>query len=478
MKKILIFIAIAIFAFASCSKDDMNLIPSFPPSPTDTTAVDTTGRDTTSGDTIPVDTTATDTTSQDTIVPPPVDDKTNEVANAWYKLGNISSTGYVGILNQYFAKGIFSGLKWEDIISRIFSGGASSKSRAAHAPSLSSKYSHCKMEYRTVDEKGDSLVVSAVMIWPTGGEIDEVVLCNHGTDTGNMGVPSDGGMPEVLFAFTNALTIFPDYIGFGSSKSHKDLYLNADISGRTTIDALKAGVKAGLDKGIITQGKFKSYVIGYSQGGAVSLSTLRRYQQLNAPTQEALNIRKVTCGDGPYDLASTFRFYKTQTTMMMPFVVPKVINGMMNSYGSKLGGYAYKDYFTQKFWDSGMPEEVRTLSYQMSMEGATTGSDLSLKDMLSTQCLTETSAMHKKLMDAMEEQNLTVGWKPQRKVLFLHSTVDTVVPYDNLETALKNFGTDNIETITGNFDSKQMTDHMGGMMKMITEVLVNKCYRE
>ncbi len=39
---------------------------------------------------------------------------------------------------------------------------------------------------------------------------------------------------------------------------------------------------------------------------------------------------------------------------------------------------------------------------------------------------------------ALESNNLTVGWKPQHRVAFYHSTYDTVVPYANLLSFIKN----------------------------------------
>ena len=39
---------------------------------------------------------------------------------------------------------------------------------------------------------------------------------------------------------------------------------------------------------------------------------------------------------------------------------------------------------------------------------------------------------------ALESNNLTVGWKPQHRVAFYHSTYDTVVPYANLLSFMKN----------------------------------------
>ena len=39
---------------------------------------------------------------------------------------------------------------------------------------------------------------------------------------------------------------------------------------------------------------------------------------------------------------------------------------------------------------------------------------------------------------ALESNNLTVGWTPQHRVAFYHSTYDTVVPYENLLSFMKN----------------------------------------
>ena len=39
---------------------------------------------------------------------------------------------------------------------------------------------------------------------------------------------------------------------------------------------------------------------------------------------------------------------------------------------------------------------------------------------------------------ALESNNLTKGWTPQHRVAFFHSTYDTVVPYENLLSFIRN----------------------------------------
>jgi hypothetical protein len=39
---------------------------------------------------------------------------------------------------------------------------------------------------------------------------------------------------------------------------------------------------------------------------------------------------------------------------------------------------------------------------------------------------------------ALESNNLTKGWIPQHRIAFFHSTYDTVVPYENLLSFIRN----------------------------------------
>jgi hypothetical protein len=56
--------------------------------------------------------------------------------------------------------------------------------------------------------------------------------------------------------------------------------------------------------------------------------------------------------------------------------------------------------------------------------------------------LTKNEAMEntfmKDLVKALESNNLTKGWTPQKRIGFYHTTYDTVVPYINLLTFIKN----------------------------------------
>lgn len=94
-------------------------------------------------------------------------------------------------------------------------------------------------------------------------------------------------------AIVPALCILPDYIGLGSSAKHPDLYLNHEVHGRTSVDALLTLLDFAKARKLPLDSNYKTTIFGYSQGGSVSLASLRRVQELDAATQSRLHLQHV-----------------------------------------------------------------------------------------------------------------------------------------------------------------------------------------
>ena len=333
-----------------------------------------------------------------------------------------------------------------------------------------------RIEYQTTDQAGEEVTASALIVYPLLKKISEVMLINHGTQIGIAMIPTKYTSVEAIMAATGALCILPDYIGLGSSASHPDLYLNEDVHGRTSVDALLALLDYAEAKNLPLKSDYKTTIIGYSQGGAVSLASLRRVQQLDEATQSRLHLQKVFCGDGPYDLRATFESYmedfENGKDIALGSVIPTVINSMFNSYPDEMADINYEDFFTTWALSTGVPQAIR--------ENSETVSDMMLKfmnhsldEILNMDYITNYPEHLNRLLGLMDRQNLCHGWTPKYPLKLLHCHPDGVVPFANYEEAVAGLSNSYVETevVSVSESLNPLLQHIYGMLVMINEVL-------
>ncbi len=381
----------------------------------------------------------------------------------------------VGDMKKSVDSDIFEGVDgaYKEVNNRQLSEqGASTK---AFAPLL---YNVVRIEYQTLDQDMVPVNASALIVYPLLRKMDKVMLINHGTQIGFAMVPTQYTSVEAIMAATGALCILPDYIGLGSTSKHPDLYLNHEVHGRTSVDALLALLDYAKAKRLPLEKTYKSYIVGYSQGGSVSLASLRRVQQLDEATQKRINLDKVYCGDGPYDLRRTFETYledyENGKKLGLGSVIPLVINSMFNSYPSEVTDMKYEDFFTKWALSTGVPQAIKNnkeniIDMMLKFNGK------SLGDILNMDYITEHPDHLAKLLELMDRQNLCHGWQPEYKLKLLHGNPDGVVPFSNFEEAVEGLSNKNVETKVLNNNSILLTEpllqHIYGMTVMLEEIL-------
>ena len=378
-----------------------------------------------------------------------------------------------------------------------------------------------KFTYPSVSATGDSIQLSALMaFWkPThpasGDAIKSVHINSHYTVGANNQCPSEmsassldcfvvsaltGNLDESHgYTFRNTVTrsmvIMPDYEGYGVSASRTHPYLAEAITGQQAVDAVTYGLQVyqmlvNAGNALPLSDDWRSFSIGYSQGGAAALAVQRHIEQHNLSDQ--LHFRGTLCGDGPYDLIATLKYYLEDngtsygvTTQhlagkaTLPVVLPMIMQGMMVSNSTMFSGYTIGDYLSADFLATGILDMInsKTLTtkeidnkllslynngtltfggntYTVSTETmhqmfhrmnlSTTASLWANLDRVFTtgfyNYLTTTDlsvvpttpanayeAMHKALAD----NSLCTGWEPSHRIQFVHSRGDMVVPYGN-----------------------------------------------
>ena len=342
-------------------------------------------------------------------------------------------------------------------------------------------YKTVRIEYTTTDQDMKPVKASALIVYPILKKMNKVMLINHGTQVGFMMIPTKFTSVEAVMAATGSLCIMPDYIGLGSTTDHVDLYLNHDVHGRTSVDALLALLDYAKEKNLKLDSNYKTTILGYSQGGSVSLASLREVQRRDKATQARIKLDNVFCGDGPYDLSRTFQTYiedyNQGKKMGLGAVIPMVINSMFNSYPTEMGIYNYRDFFTDKCWNTGVPQAIRenregVLDVVAKLNGWKLGEILNFD-----YCNAQPEALET-LIRMMDRQNLCKGWTPEYKLKLLHCNPDGVVPFSNYEEAVKYLKNDKVTTEEVNINTKVISEpllqHVYGMIVMLKEVFTDE----
>ena len=295
------------------------------------------------------------------------------------------------------------------------------------------------------------------------------------------------------------LVILPDYEGYGNTVDRPHPYLYQELTARQCVDATRYGLalynsKVASGDARQLENDWKTVCVGFSQGGSVSLAT-HKYIETNGLTDE-LHFAGSVCGDGPYSPVDHLLYYMTDdgTTydgdnktshkagrVSMPIVMPLILKGMLDS-NPYMRQYSITQFLQQNFLNTGVIDfieakknpsrkdqystvdvnkEFRKIILTRTHNGLTIhkvdslfphddGENVhgSLEYMLTPECygdfvhLTKNEAMKntfmKDLVKALESNNLTKGWTPQKRIGFYHTTYDTVVPYVNLLTFIKN----------------------------------------
>jgi len=389
------------------------------------------------------------------------------------------------------------------------------------------------IRYKTTGADGSKKMLSELIAYSQKAEgqtastkLKNLVIGCHCTITSdaerptnfkNLSFCTDVNMLTLLGSSETGLVVIPDYEGYGSTSKDPHPYCNRDVTAQQVIDGAKAGV-VWFEKNVAKLEKdWKTVAVGYSQGGAVAASVLNYYY---AKKLKGLNIVGAVCGDGPYDPQATLKQYIKDDRLYMPVAPALLLKGMIDTNKEmKALGCTYKDFVTDKFYDTGIFDWIQSKTYttddiqtmllkHSAKHGGESGFTMmamykgefkpytpeNIKEGDNNWELTNGKAKNyctvdqcfkpgvieyfkdrtvsddvpedklKALEQALRENSLTYGdWKPSgtypHAFLFFHSTRDEVVPFCNYESVKGVWGTN---LILGNpFQSDLAYLHVG-----------------
>jgi len=253
-----------------------------------------------------------------------------------------------------------------------------------------------KFNYPSTSVTGDPIVLSSLLCcWAPetlpeqDAAIESVHLYSHYTVTANSQCPTSATSTTADFMVMASLfegyerdeeapyksivkrsiVIMPDFEGYGVSAGRVHPYLVQAATAQQVVDALTYGLQLygqlnGAYRTLPLADDWRCFSLGYSQGGAVALAAQRHIEQNGLSNQ--LHFRGSICGDGPYDLLATLRYYldddgtsydattvHRQDQVTLPFVLPMIMNGMLVGHPA-MSQHQLDDYFSQSFLDTGV----------------------------------------------------------------------------------------------------------------------------
>ncbi len=294
--------------------------------------------------------------------------------------------------------------------------------------------------YNTLDPKGQPMLASGAIFYPSADVDYErlgTILALHYTYGADYEVPSQKmGVTEGLFSLFGYVVVAPDYIGYGASRDKVHPYYDVGSTGQAAADMLLAAKEyfASISRKVA----HKVTVMGYSQGGQASLAFLK-FVETTPLYQDAFVIDQVFAGGGAYDLIKSYDTFVAKDYSSQPVTIPLLILGM--NYGDSLN-LDLSQMFAEPLL-SHYQEWILSKQYTTDEVTAKMG-ERKLTKIMAPQAFDTNNANTKKFRRALRNNSLIIygkvtNWVPRAKITLLHATDDTIVPYENTESAYQAF---------------------------------------
>lgn len=307
--------------------------------------------------------------------------------------------------------------------------------------------------YRSTDEYGRPITLSGKIIMPADGAIKRVILVSHYTMGSNRECPSSSFPMEGQLAQLGYAVVVPDYIGYGITRHLYHPYLMMELTARNVLDMYLAACP--FFKAIGREPENPDiYLMGYSQGGAVSMATEYLIERDHGKgSAHPIDIKRVFAGGGIYDIKATFESYIESNTASYPCGVPFVIVGMVKGH-----------HMSDDLIDKLLLPEIREHVEEWFLEKNTSSGMMNhiigsshTDDILAPRAFDRTSAEISLLYQVMTENSiLSFAWHPEAPVYMMHSIEDDTVPFAIAAKAKARWACSNIQYNFGYYGNHQL----------------------
>lgn len=290
--------------------------------------------------------------------------------------------------------------------------------------------------YTSVDTNGDPITLSGKVILPSDGKFKRFIIVSHYTIGSNAEAPSNCFSLEGVLAPLGYCLIIPDYLGYGITAGLKHPYLAMDLTARNVLDMYMA-VKPFLEACGVTPEFDDIFLMGYSQGGANTMSLLRL---IETQFTGDIKVRRAFAGGGPYDVTATYDQFITTDHAAYPCAVPLVIQGMQVGAGLSLS----LETFTTPLVYEHLDEWFNSKKYSTRQMNAFLGT-YKTSDLVSAAGRDRTTFEVAELYMAMNQNSIVKQyWTPAAPVYMFHSMDDDTVSFINAMHARSTWSNANI----------------------------------
>lgn len=320
--------------------------------------------------------------------------------------------------------------------------------------SLSAEVLERSVLYRSVDQHGDSLTVSGRLMVPQDSTPRGIILMPHYTIFSNQEAPSNQPTHDAKALRDKYVILQPDFVGYGATGDRAHPYLHSDVAARNTVDLYLAMLPV-LDSMALGIPLDSVYILGYSQGGASAVWTLKLIEE-----EYADRIHVISCfaGAGPYDVATTYDESVLHSQYAMPMIIPILIMGTSAAYDLDL----QQDFFFTPAMKRAYakwiePKNVSPVDIYLRMPNHF------LRYWLTPEALDKTHPQTQRLFSGLmrsslvhypilegETDSIIPTWTPKAPLYIFHSTNDDTVPFCCSQHLQRCYG--NLPNITWDFD--------------------------
>jgi dienelactone hydrolase len=320
-----------------------------------------------------------------------------------------------------------------------------------------------KITYQSVGADGLPHTMTGLLILPravSGARPSvPILMYQHGTESFRpyspsqylLHIESPADYPEVMVAAAIAASGYAvamtDYEGLGDNTNPQPYVNGAALAGQV-IDMLRASRDKIVAASSPCSWNKQLFLMGYSEGGYVTMTTIRELQLRNAAE---FTVTAAAALSGPHDLSGTMRtLMLSGTPSKAPYFLPFLLTGYNYSYGnifsadSTLGspfnstlpplftGGTTSDNISEKMGMSFSPNV--TLIVPKSVLSPT------FTDLLTTDTAPGSAYSFLRQNDSFRDpQNGSAIWRPMVPVLMVHHQSDELVPYGNSQVAFDAF---------------------------------------
>lgn|GEM_PF-1286476 len=315
---------------------------------------------------------------------------------------------------------------------------------------LFAKLSVKEVRYASVDSKGQAgAVLSGLVIIPTGnvGSPNMPVMgYQHGSTIARKNAPSyfDPENPflssmEVIIAMLLAslngyIITMADYQGLGHDEANVQPYMGARPLAHAVLDLLLDTLQY-VDRSRNIWWNQQIFLLGYSQGGYVTLAAAREIQENKTYQHFLPYLKAVAPCAGPYALSSVMR-YMILREELYPFgaFLIMTIRGYDAMFGQDLQGIFTKEKAIKPaYWHIWDLADGSISMFEINALLPKIPRDM-LTDALIQQLSTEGSDVYQVL-----KENDVLDWKPSMPIQFYQSPRDGLVPFENMMEADRAF---------------------------------------